>query len=55
MDEFFGTGGGVLLDRADGRRHSECAFCDIHTNDDGILLVEDSNGLEYAGEDGQHL
>ncbi|ROW05672.1 hypothetical protein VMCG_05275 [Cytospora schulzeri] len=55
VDNLLETSRGVSLDGRDGRVDLERTLDDVDTDDDGAGLVEDGDGLEDAGEDGQHL
>jgi hypothetical protein len=46
---------GVLLDAGDRGVEAEVAVDDVDADDDGVGLVEDGDGTEDAGEDGEHL
>jgi len=55
INNLFDTSSGILLNGADGRGQFKVSVDDIDTHNDRILLVEDSDGSENAGEDSQHL
>jgi hypothetical protein len=55
LDNFLDTSCGVVPDGSDRAVDSELTLGNIHTNDDGIVLVEDLDRLEDTREDSKHL